>query len=454
MYGKLNTTGSLSSLAQYASSPLFADVDHWLIDNNAFRRPVRPQDLHLFDFATPLSEEQALSASNLTANRLLLNIYEQDLVFLPDRQNASSKADFNLFYNPEMRRNGFAIRHTLEDHVFGFLRQEVEVGGSWTLETFKAYCESEFNSEKNNSTLMDAILNSNDPEAAARFFLIQLAGDYLTEASAMARNMPGNYGEAQSNLFTILIDEYGYGVHDTKHSTLYEDTLRSAGLSVNLHTYWQFYLSSSIALINYFHFICANHEHFFKYLGALYYTETSLVNSCRNTSKMLHKIFGPEFFTAYFDEHVHIDQHHGDMAFQRIIVPIVEKCGPEVLPQILAGFEEFRLLQEIADRDFMEQLAWSDSLGTHAIRAGEILQQGGIKADASFVERKGELSVTHVHDESELFYVTDGVIKLVATPEKEITLQAGEGIVIPQFRLHGSEVISDSCTYAVKSIGT
>lgn len=453
MYSKLHTSEIISPIQIYANNPLFADIDTWFIDQNPFRRPVRPQDLKQFNFNAPLTEEQALTASSLAANRLLLNIYELDLVFLPNHQNKSTAADFHLFYNPETRRDAQAVRPILEKHLFDFLEKDIEVGGSWTNDSFKAYCDAELKAEENNGAFIDKLLEADDPRAAARYFLIQLAGDYLTEASAMARNMPGNYGPAQSNLFTILIDEYGYGVHDTKHSTLYETTLESANLSSNLHTYWQFYLPSSIALINYFHYICANHEHFFKYLGALFYTESSLVFSCRRTSKMLKQVFGADFFTDYFDEHVHIDVHHGDMAFNRIILPIVEKCGEQVLPQILAGFEEFRLLQEIADRDYLEQIAWSDRLPEHVSQAAEILKRDTIVPDATFIEKKGELSNTHIHDNAELFYVIDGEIKLVATPDKNIILKAGEGIIIPKNRLHGSVVISDTCNYGVKSIG-
>ena len=66
-----------------------------------------------------------------------------------------------------------------------------------------------------------------------------------------------------------------------------------------------------------------------------------------------------------------------------------------------------------------------------------------------FVEKKDELSVTHVHDEDELFMVESGEIDLITGYEQSARLKAGDAIVIPKGRLHGSIVRSESCVYAV-----
>ncbi|MCH8958661.1 MAG: iron-containing redox enzyme family protein [Proteobacteria bacterium] len=137
----------------------------------------------------------------------------------------------------------------------------------------------------------------------------------------MARNVLGNFGLAQSELFKVLIDEYGYGVHEAKHSTLFGETLRSRGLSSDVHAYWQFYLASSLALTNYFHFVTRNHEHFFRYLGALYYTEASLAPATRKQSETLRAVHGDRVDTRYFDEHAHIDEDHARMVIDQIITP-------------------------------------------------------------------------------------------------------------------------------------
>jgi hypothetical protein len=128
-----------------------------------------------------------------------------------------------------------------------------------------------------NSPVMKAIEDSSNPVHAAKTFLIQLAGDFLVESSAMSRNILGSYGSIQSELFKVVIDEYGYGVHQSKHSRLFEETLESVGLESTPHSYWQFYLTSSLMLNNYFNYISGDHSKFFRYLGAIFYAENHRV---------------------------------------------------------------------------------------------------------------------------------------------------------------------------------
>lgn len=361
--------------------------------------------------------------------------------------------DFQLFYSNDSKLAGEAIRPTLEQHVFAFLDHEIDVSGSWNLAAMRVLFDSRLEViNTSESTLAATVRAANSPEKAARNFLVQLAGDFLTEASAMARNVLGNYGSPLSELFKVMIDEYGYGVHQTKHSTIYEELLESQGLSSEIHAYWQFYLTSSLALTNYFHYVSRNHAHFFRYLGALYFTEATIPHANRQYAKLLRELFGKDTNTHYFDEHVHIDPHHARMVVENVIEPVIERCGEGVIPEIVRGFEAFRLLQDIADEELIGQITWSDTSEAYCQRARN-LQSDPDRPPAgptlSFTETKGEHSVTHVHDADELFVVSEGEIELVTGFDQSVNLRSGEGIVIPKGRLHGSVVLSDTCSYWV-----
>ncbi len=447
-----------SQIALYASNPLYGSTDSWLIANNPYRRPVRPQDVAQYAFAEPLAGNAIGSGSGLAAHRMLLNIYESDMMMLPADDFGDVADDFRAFYSSENRLVGEMIRGTLERHVFGFLDTEIDVSGRWSQEDMVAFFDWRLGEvARSESAIAKAILDAGSPQEAANSFLIQLAGDFLSEASAMARNVLGNFGRTQSELFKVLIDEYGYGVHSTKHSTLYETTLKSCGLSPEIHAYWQFYLATSLALTNYFHYVSKNHELFFRYLGALYFTEASLVHVTRQQSKMLKASLAGRCDTTYFDEHSHMDQHHGRMVIDNIIAPIIEQCGAEVIPEIVRGFEEFRHLQDLADEDLIAQIEWSDQRASFSARAQgvfERVQAGDIVSEpVTLTEPEGELSVTHVHDENELIVVADGALELVTGFDQSVTLQPGEGMLIPEHRLHGSVVVAPSCTYHIFPLG-
>jgi hypothetical protein len=215
----------------YADNQLFINPGDFIVQSNPYRRPVRPQDLDGFDFSRQLPRDQFFSASALAAQRILLNVYESELIFLPKGPLAPVEQDFRTFYADELKLAGEAIRPILEDHLFGFLDREIDVSGPWSLPAMRAYFATRLDeANRGESRVVETILAAGDKEAAATDFLIQLAADFLTEASAMARNVLGNFGAPLSELFKVLIDEYGYGVPEAKHSTLFEKTLESREL--------------------------------------------------------------------------------------------------------------------------------------------------------------------------------------------------------------------------------
>jgi mannose-6-phosphate isomerase-like protein (cupin superfamily) len=254
-----------------------------------------------------------------------------------------------------------------------------------------------------------------------------------------------------------VIDEYGYGVHKTKHSHLFEKTLESVGLESTPHTYWQFYLTSSLMLNNYYNYICADHSKFFRYLGAIFYAETTFIKSCEQMAKTMKKVFGSTVDARYFLEHVHIDHHHSRMVFDKLVKPAIATYGETVIPDIVRGFEEAKLLSDIADQDFIDQVHWADDglkYKSLALPVYAKIQDGSIKPKMQqFIEPRGELSVTHVHDGDELCYIESGVMKFVTGDNRYTILNAGEGTVIHHNRLHGAIIESEECVYNIYSIG-
>lgn len=442
----------------YAENPLFRNTEDWTIHDNPYRRPIDPDALKSLDFSEPLTRGQVFGRSALAAHRMLLNIYETDLVFLPDGDFARKKDDFGAFYSNQNKLLGELIRPTLERHVFGFLEKEVAVTGAWTVDGLSLYLRSLIEAhEQSQLEVATAILSSREPEKNAISFLIQVASDFLTEASATARNVLGKYGTIQSELFKIAIDDYGYGVHQAKHSTLFENTLVSCGLSTHAHAYWQFYLGSSLALGNYYHYVSRDHSKFFRCLGAIAYAEAMFAHTCKQVSEMLRAIFGRRADTQYFDEHGHIDAHHGRMAFDNLITPAIAKYGDGVIEHIIRGLEEIRFLTTIGDEDFTAQMAWSDEAESYKSLAQPIHQKilrGEIDCPkAAGVGQRDEPAIMRVNDEDKLCVVESGQMDLVTDHDRFVVLGAGEGIVIPRHRMHGWRVSSGGCVYHIFDVG-
>lgn len=446
------------AVLRYAGNPLYTDNKEWTNDENPYRRQLRPQVLKHLDFSAPLARDKVLDYSSLTAQRMLTCIYEADLVLLPRTGMGTKWEDFRRFYSNTNRVLGERIRPSLERHAFGFLEEEVEVSGRWSKDSVEAYLRDGVEGEMAGASEAElAIEKSSDPERAARMWLVQFGPDFLSEASPMIRNVMGSYGPLQSEWFKIIVDEYGYGVHGSKHSTLFERTLESAGLRSDLHHYWLFYLTSSLMMNNYYHYLGKNHELFFRYLGALYYAESTLVPFCRRSAELLDRVFDGRVDTQYFTEHVHIDQHHGRMALENLILPAIDAYGDDVIPEIVRGFEEIRALSKLADDDFADQIRWMDG-GDHyrqlhdpvwaAIKSGRVTPPM-----APLLEPRAELSNTHCHDGDELCHIVSGTMRFVNGLDSYQILEAGQGTVIQKNRLHGAIIESGECRYEIHSVG-
>ena len=432
----------------YAARPLFENTSEWIIRDNPYRRPVDLKTVQQLDFSSPLTKAEILGTSALAAQRMLLNIYETDLIFLPSSDFASKRGDFSSYYSNDNKLLGELIRPALEAHVFSFLNDEIDITGKWTVEALKSYMQSILQKhEKSELEICQRIVASADPKRAGRALLIQVAGDFLSEASASTRNILGKYGEIQSELFKIVIDDYGYGVHPAKHSTLFENTLATCGLMSDVHAYWHFYLSSSLAINNYYHYVSRDHSKYFRAIGAIAMAEAMFSHTCREISTMLRTVFGKPVDTYYFDEHYHIDAHHGRMAFEYVVAQAIARHGDGVITDIVRGMEELQLLTAISDEDLIAQIEFADSVEDLKSRAQEIIAAGLTDRGVEQFESRSQSLVTRVNDQEKLYLVESGALEIVIGDDQVVQLEPGQAMVVPRQRLHGLSVASEECRY-------
>ena len=107
------------------------------------------------------------------------------------------------------------------------------------------------------------------PKPHYRDFLLQSSADLLAEASASAFGVIGSFGAPQSALFRILIDEFGYGAHDRKHSVLFQSIMRDFDLSDAYGAYAPLFDTVSLELHNTIHWLFQNPRNVFLQAGFL-----------------------------------------------------------------------------------------------------------------------------------------------------------------------------------------
>ncbi|GAA0575319.1 iron-containing redox enzyme family protein [Actinomadura livida] len=454
----ITTTGRSTAFAEYCAQRIFQPGPEVFIEGNPFRRPIGPPGTGDRDFSVPATEAEFLSSGQLIAGRALCNAYESDMILLPAEGLGPVKDDFDLFYGDEVRRLRDQVRPGLERYAFSFLDDAVPVPAVRTLDELQAYFLAEVgeagapaDASGNNPAVdaaapvtgtMRAITECRHPEEAAALHLIQLALDALTEASAMARNLGGSYGAEQSELFKIFLDEFGYGVYGAKHSTIFKEMLASVGLRTDLHAYWNFYLTSSLVGVNYFNWLTEDHRGMFRYMAAVTYLEWLFAQGFADTGAMLRAVYGDRVDAKYCDEHAHIDIHHGRMTYENLLLGLARTHGELVIPELVRGIEDTKLLLRLGDADFRAQIAWADTLDDHT-RAGASLASAGLDDAESGTLRPDDPFSTGVHDTDRLIEVTAGEVDVYAwATENPHRLGKGDVLLVPRGRLHGLKAAS------------
>ncbi len=418
----------------------------WLLES-PYHRPTDLSALPVETLDEPLRPDTLLTQRSLVLNRLLFNIYQQNNLYLPEGgfSDADTRA-FQGFYAPQFVAANALVRPALDRTCFDFLSREISVDGPWTIEHLEEYCTRLLaDYEATPSDLCLRIEASPHPQQAARAYLVQLAVDFLAEASQMALALPGNYGPAQSEMMKIFIDEFGYGVHQKKHSTLFVKTIESVGLSARMHTYYYWYLPSSLLLTNYFFWTTVHKPSWFESLGGLYWAEAVNPYFHRRFGQLLKKVFGREKTdTGYFDEHAGIDLHHRRMAFDKLMRPMVRQYGDAVIPAMVRGIETYRLLGDLTERDFLAQMDFCDALLT-----GGAAASGPVDLSLAEERPRGFLLEPRVCDVDTVVAVARGEVEVDAGYLQPRRLGAGEAVRVPAGRMVGARVVSEGARLSV-----
>ncbi|MFF5938776.1 iron-containing redox enzyme family protein [Streptomyces sp. NPDC012508] len=418
---------------RYSRFSQFRSTSGPFIKDNPYHRPLNPERIAGIDWSTPLVEETFASDRSLLANRLLMNVYESDALFLPAAGLRQYEDDFHAFYDSESRLSGERIRPEAERFAFGFLDDSVGVTGQWDEDTLRAHLRRSVDlaNSPGSRPVFDAIRAATSPRTAAGTQIVQMALDGLTEATAMSQNLGGAFGPEQSELFKIFVDEFGYGVFPAKHSTLFMELCSSVGMATTSHHYWFFYLPSSIAINNYFYWATRNRTGFFRYIGAMAFLEATFAAWFGDLTKVFRDVYGKDVDTRYCDEHAHIDQHHGRMAIDDLLIPLARKHGPVAVKGLLQGVEEIQLLDRLAGADLLAQLTWDPALSDAPAKtdapATEVVE---LDSDSAFDTQVAPVATRlHVRGGEALLYTS-------ATGDP-LRVPQGRSVVVPAGRLYG-----------------
>ncbi len=402
-----------TALRSYVAQPLFraATYEELVIDDNPFRRPVRPEDLAWLDFDEPLTAATCACLSSLLGHRMLRNVLDaaQPGSLSPRSWTMETRSDADHFYSVDNRAAGARIRPFLEQHLYGFLEGSPPVAApvSGPVSTTVS-APAGMNSEEHalsiacTATARDcAGLLAEQGEKSARMMVVQLLAPALV-ARAAGSPSPGLTATA-------------------------ERVVRLAqrlGLATTAHSYWQYYLPTTLALANQLD----------RDPDASPAWRAGVLSAVVIDAQAWLAVLGDEADEVAANE-----------------VGAQTEPGAAADPEYLRGLRETAALLTVVGTDRTRQLELIGGGEVNRLKAKRLydgIQRDQVPVDLdTFVESWEECSTTHVHDDDRLVVVESGEMVFWTCLGQEIRLQEGEMTFVPVHRLHGSVVLSGTCTY-------
>jgi len=290
----------------------------------------------VYDSRIDLPNERADPALDLyVKHQALMRCYQARYVLLPsDAPAGGLLGRMQRHYDPSRLQALDAVRPALEAELIAPLVGEGT--GAGAVDYIEAMLSEIRGVGENPFTAWLATTDRRDDHY--RNFLVQSSPDLLAEASASALGVVGEFGEPQSALFRILIDEFGYGAYPKKHSILYRAAMRGFGLDDEYNGYWPLWDTEALRLHNVIHWLFQNPRNLFRQVGFLLYAEAAYQRSTQAHYRHLAR-FNPDVDARYFGEHAHIDLHHSRMIIEDVVGPLVAKFGEAVGAEIVVGAE-------------------------------------------------------------------------------------------------------------------
>jgi mannose-6-phosphate isomerase-like protein (cupin superfamily) len=433
------------AIETYLASPIFqaARYEELVLDDNPYRRPVRPGDIGIVDFSRPLRREDFSQLSGLMGHRMLLNIHDSMKLLLPRDPTAQKWSDYQLFYSDETRFLGGLIRPYLEAHLFGFVRDEARQRAAGTAQELAAAARDEVGARQRRAAELSQVVRAatdEDRQSMIQMLAIQSDAASLNAGTRPAwalRNLAGSVGLP--------------GVHSTQiGGELLRRLADGAGIKYEPHSYFQFYLPSTLALMNYLNGAALEPGQAFALVGAL----LAQALETRDLESALGSVLDGRLEAPAPGSQV--DRQHDPLADAdaalTVALEIVERVGGEfAVREFGRGLNEYTVLLQVHHEDRMRQLTWINAMPAYVEKARRLQQaisDYSIDVDLdTFVESWEECSTTHVHNEDRLLVIESGQMEFWNCFGRKHEFLPGDMTFIPRHRLHGSVVLSGECVY-------
>ncbi len=178
--------------------------------------------------------------------------------------------------------------------------------------------------------------------------LLEIASlDGLVEASQLSRTLGGVGNEIHATMTKLLVEEYGGGRLNRKHSSFFTLMLDELGLESRPEAYFDVVPWEVLATINHSFLLSERKLYYLRYVGGLLYTEVSVPAAFNNYRHAAERLGMSEKARSYWDLHIKEDERHGRWMLNDVALPLAE-LYPQNAADIVLGYDQQKFMSDRA----------------------------------------------------------------------------------------------------------
>jgi hypothetical protein len=169
--------------------------------------------------------------------------------------------------------------------------------------------------------------------------------DGLVEASQLSRTLGGVSNDIQSMLTRVLVEEYGGGKLNRKHSSFFTAMLNELDMRTEPEAYFDLVPWEVLAAINHSFLLSERKRFYLRYVGGLLYTEISVPAAFDNYRAAAERLILPQAARGYWELHIKEDKRHGRWMLHDVALPLAARYPAEAW-EITLGYDQQKLISE------------------------------------------------------------------------------------------------------------
>jgi hypothetical protein len=184
-------------------------------------------------------------------------------------------------------------------------------------------------------------------EVGYRRLLAIASLDGLVEASQLSRTLGGVSNDIHAVMTRLLVEEYGGGRLNRKHSTFFTAMLTELGMRTEPEGYFDLVPWEVLAPINHSFLLSERKRFYLRYVGGLLYTEISVPAAFDNYRAAAERLGMSERARGYWELHIREDERHGQWMLHDVALPLAAKYPAEAW-EIVLGYDQQKFISDRA----------------------------------------------------------------------------------------------------------